>query len=122
MTLKKPCPLTLQVKSKFAELYLLKKDEAVTISRNYPNIWKKLYVKEFHNLRSIKNLTFTALRKYIEINQILFNLNLDDIIKVNDITVNDLNILEKSIIAEKSIALHPSSKKKYDTKKKTFSK
>jgi hypothetical protein len=110
MTLKKPCPLTLQVKSKFAELYLLKKDEAVTISRNYPNIWKKLYVKEFHNLRSIKNLTFSALRKYIEINQLLFNLNLDDIIKVNDITVNDLNILEKSIIGEKSFALYQASK------------
>lgn len=117
MTLKKPCPLTLQVKSKFAELYLLKKEEAVTTSKNYPNIWKKLYVKEFHNLRSIKNLTFTALRKYIEINQLLFNLNLDDIIKVNDITVNDLNILEKSIIAEKSVALYQASKKNINQKK-----
>ena len=117
MTLKKPCPLTLQVKSKFAELYLLKKDEAVTISRNYSNIWKKVYVKEFHNLRSIKNLTFTALRKYIEINQMLFNLNLDDIIKVNDITVNDLNILEKSIIAEKSVGLYQASKKNINLKR-----
>ena len=117
MTLKKPCPLTLQVKSKFAELYLLKKDEAVNTSRNYPNIWKKLYVKEFHNLRSIKKLTFTALRKYIEINQLLFNLNLDDIIKVNDITVNDLNILEKSIIAEKSVGLYQVSKNNINQKK-----
>jgi hypothetical protein len=100
----------------------LKKDEAVTISRNYPNIWKKLYVKEFHNLRSIKNLTFTALRKYIEINQMLFNLNLDDIIKVNDITVNDLNFLEKSIIAEKSFGLYQASKKKFNSKKNTTNK
>ena len=90
MTLNKPCPLSLQVKSKFAELYLLKKTEAVNISKNYSNIWKKLYAKEFHNLRSIKNQTFRALTKYIEINQLLLNLNLEEAINNNaDLTLND---------------------------------
>ena len=111
MTLKKPCPLTLQVKSKFAELYFLKKEEAISTSKSYPNIWKKLYGKEFHNLRSIKDLTFKALRKYIEVNQLLINLNLDDAIITNDITLNDLNTLEKSIYKERSFALYNQKKK-----------
>jgi GNAT superfamily N-acetyltransferase len=38
MTLNRPCPLSLQVKSKIAELFLLKKEQAVNISKNYPNI------------------------------------------------------------------------------------
>ena len=107
MTLKKPCPLTLQVKSKFAELYLFKKEEAVSTSKSYPNIWKKLYGKEFHNLRAIKDMTFKALRKYIEVNQLLLDLHLDDAIAKNDLTVNDLNELEKSIYTEKSNIMNP---------------
>ena len=117
MTLQKPCPLTLQVKSKFAELYFLKKEDAISTSKCYPNIWKKLYGREFHNMKSIKDLTFKALRKYIELNQLLINLNLDDAITVNDLTINDLNILEKSICAEKSIALYQASKKSINQKK-----
>ena len=106
MTLKDPCPLTLQVKSKFAELYLLKKEEAISTSKSYPNIWKKLYGREFHNLKSIKDRTFKCLAKYIEVNQLLINYKLSDAITKNDITINDLNILEKSICAEKSLCLH----------------
>ena len=102
MTLNKPCPLTLQVKSKFAELFLLKKSEAINISKSYSNIWKRLYSKEFHNLISIKNQTFKALIKYKEINQLLINLNLEEAINNNaDITVNDLNEIKKSIILVK---------------------
>ena len=106
MTLKKPCPLSLQVKSKFAELYLFKKEEALTTSKSYPNIWKKLYRKEFHNLRAIKNLTFKILEKYIEINQLLLDLNLDEAIRKKDLTIHDLNELEKSLFSEKSCLLN----------------
>ena len=35
ITLKKPCPLSLQVKSKIAELFLLKKEPAVNLSKSY---------------------------------------------------------------------------------------
>ena len=112
MTLKDSCPLTLQVKSKFAELYMLKKDEAISTSKSYPNIWKKLYGREFHNLKSIKDRTFKCLNKYIEVNQLLIDLKLDDVIKRNDITLNDLNTLEKSICAEKSLGfMHQASRR-----------
>ena len=110
MTLKKPAPLSLQVKSKFAELYYLKKKVAVSISKDYPNIWKKLYGKEFHNLTSIKTRTFKALSKYMELNQLLIELNIDDGIGRNDITVNYLNELEKSLYNDKSIFSHNSRK------------
>ena len=104
MTMKRPCPLSLQVKSKIAELFLLKKEPALNLSRSYPNIWRKLYGKEFHNLRSIKNLTFTLLKKYIKVNELFINNNIDDILMTNDITVADLNFLEKSALADKSMA------------------
>ena len=106
MTLKIPCPLTLQVKSKFAEIFLLKKEDAVATSKSYPNIWKKLYGKEFHNLTSIKDLTFKALKKYMELNQLLLDLNLDDHMGKNDLTVNDLNEIEKSLLTDKSFAVN----------------
>ena len=123
MTLKRPSPLSLQVKSKYAELFYFKKEEAIATSKSYPNIWRKLYSKEFHNLRQIKKLTFKALRKYININQILLDLNLDDAMAKNDLTINDLNELEKSIYTDKSIALPlfqkiSSSQKKISTNNK----
>ena len=123
MTLKKPCPLSLQVKSKFAELYFFKKEDAICTSKNYSNIWKKLYQREFHNLRSIKNLTFKALKKYIELNQLLLDLDLGDAIAKNDLTLNDLNELEKSIFLDKSIT-NPNyqSKKTVNSKNKISNK
>ena len=107
MTLRIPCPLSLQVKSKFSEVFLYKKEQAIATSKSYPNIWKRLYGKEFHNMRSIKNLTFKVLKKYIELNQLLLDLNLDDAIAKNDLTINDINELEKSILTDKSLAMNP---------------
>ena len=133
MTLKKPCPLSLQVKSKIAELFLLKKEQAVNLSKSYPNIWRKLYGKEFHNLKSIKRHTFRILKKYVEVNELFINNNLEDIMKTNDLTIVDLNILEKSILGEitarksynhrSSSPLHPhndkeSNNNEYDNKNK----
>ena len=45
MSLNRPSPLSLKVRSKFAELFLLKREEAINISKSYSNIWKKLYFK-----------------------------------------------------------------------------
>ena len=103
MTLNKPCPLSLQVKSKLAELFLLKKDQAVNLSKSYPNIWRKIYGKEFHNLRTMKKKTFSVLRKYIEINKLLINNNIEELMLTNDISTFDLNFMEKSIFADKSL-------------------
>ena len=105
MTLNKPCPLSLQVKSKLVELFLLKKDQALNLSKSYPNIWRKLYSKEYHNIRTIKIKTFEVLRKYIEINELFINNNFDELMLTNDDMSNfDINMIEKSIIAaEKSM-------------------
>ena len=70
MFMRKPSPLSLKVKSKFAELYLLPKKDAFSIAKNYNNIWSKIHKKDFHNMISIKHQTFTILNKYIEINGI----------------------------------------------------
>ena len=102
MTLKKPCPLSLQVKSKIAELFLLKKEQALYLSRSYPNIWRKLYGREFHNLKMIKKKTFSILKKYIEINELLINNNINELMNKNELTASDLNFLEKSALETNS--------------------
>ena len=79
--LRRPSPLSLKVKSKFTELYLLPKKEVFSISKNYNNIWNKIYKKEYHNMISIKHHTFKILDKYVEMNGI-------SKINTNDITKN----------------------------------
>ena len=64
MFLKRPSPITLKAKSRIAELLLLKKNDAVSISNNYPNIWRNIHNKSYHNLVSIKKLTFKILKQY----------------------------------------------------------
>ena len=68
--MRRPSPLSLKVKTKIAELYLLPKKDVFSIAKNYNNIWSKIYKKEFHNMLSIKHKTFNILNKYIEINGI----------------------------------------------------
>ena len=68
--MRKPSPLSLKVRSKFAELYLLPKKDVFNIAKNYRNIWNKIHKKDFHNMLSIKHQTFNILNKYIEINGI----------------------------------------------------
>jgi len=70
MFMRRPSPLSLKVKSKFAELYLLPKKDVFSIAKNYNNIWSKIHKKDFHNMVSIKHQTFSILNKYIEINGI----------------------------------------------------
>ena len=71
MFMRRPSPLSLKVKSKFAELYLLPKKEVFNIAKSFNNIWSKIHKKDFHNMLSIKHQTFNILNKYIEINGII---------------------------------------------------
>ena len=104
MTLNKPCPLSLQVKSKITELYLLKKAAAINLSKNYPNIWRKIYAREFHNLRTIKKQTFTILRKYIQTNELCIDENLDSSSKfTNNISSFDINLFDKKNFDDKQM-------------------
>ena len=85
MFLRRPSPLSLKVKSKFAELYLIPKKDIFEIANNYKNIWSKIHKKDFHNMLSIKHKTFMTLNKFIEFN------GLGDV-NPNDITTFDYNL------------------------------
>ena len=62
----KNAPLSLKVKSKFAELFLINKQTVNDIKKEYPNICKKIYNISLYNLVTIKKLTFRILKSYIE--------------------------------------------------------
>ena len=64
MFLKKPSPLSLRVKSKYCQLFLLRKNDTMQISKAYPNVWKKIYYKSYHNMKSIKKMTRKVIINY----------------------------------------------------------
>ena len=64
MLLKKPAPLSLRVKSKYSQLFLLRKNDTMQISKAYPNVWKKIYNKSYHNMKSIKKWTQKIIINY----------------------------------------------------------
>jgi len=64
MFLNRPSPLSLRVKSKKADIFLLRKHDASIISKAYPRIWKLISEKAFHNMIEIKNKTISTLKSY----------------------------------------------------------
>ena len=64
MFLQKPSPFTLTVKSRLAELFLLRKHDAMIISESFSNIWRRIYKNSYHNLVSIKELIHNRLNRY----------------------------------------------------------
>jgi hypothetical protein len=71
MLLDKPCPLSLRVKSKKVDLFLLRKKDASNIRKDYPNIWKRIDDKALHNMKSIKSLTKKIVNRYCKFNGII---------------------------------------------------
>ena len=53
MFLNEPCPLVVKVRTKIAELLILRKMEAVEIYSIYPNIWKRINKKSLFNMEKI---------------------------------------------------------------------
>ena len=118
MFLNKRSPLTLRVKTKKAELFFLKKIDAVEISTSYPNIWKRVNKKSFHNLKQIKKIMKNIIKHFCETyginfdfgtkiyNENLKKLNLSNLSKVitnkdtnsNNIFGNNLNLLNKKLV------------------------
>ena len=94
--LRRPSPLSLKVRSKFAELYLLPKKDVFAIAKSFSNIWRKIQKKDFHNMISIKHKTFKILNKYIEINGIE---------KVNPVDISRQNFLDETrrFISDKNV-------------------
>ena len=64
MFLDKPAPLTLKVKSKIAQIFILNKKDAMNINNIHHNIMNRVRQKSFKNLMSIKNKTIQILKKY----------------------------------------------------------
>jgi len=67
--------LTLRVKSKKADLYFLKKIDAVEISSSYPNIWKRINKISFHNLKQISKYIKKIIKQYCNTYGIKYKIN-----------------------------------------------
>jgi hypothetical protein len=87
MLLRRPSPLSVKVRSKFVELYLLPKKDVLAISKSFNNIWKKIQKIDLHNMISIKRHTFKILNKYIEMN---------GFIKVNPVEISRYYFLDET--------------------------
>ena len=61
MFLNDPCPLVAKVRTKIAELLILRKIEAIEIYSIYPNIWKRINKKSLYNMDQI----YSKIRKII---------------------------------------------------------
>ena len=53
MFLNEPCPLVAKVKTRTAELLILRKIEAIEIYSIYPNIWRRINKKSLFNMDQI---------------------------------------------------------------------
>ena len=81
LILEKPCPFTLKAKSRIAELFLLRKHDAIILSKNFPNIWRRMQNKSLHNLSAIKKITNKILKRYCDTH--INNKNLKDTLAFN---------------------------------------
>ena len=71
MFLNIPNPLTLRVKSKRVDLYVLRKKDAFNIRKDCINIWQRINKKSIHNIKSLKSLTLDIITRYCEITGII---------------------------------------------------
>ena len=109
MFLNKRSPLTLRVKSKKAEMFFLKKIDAVEISTSYPNIWKRVNKKSFHNLKQIKKIMKNIIFGTKIYNDNLKKLNLSNLSRdisnkdksSNKISGSNFNMLNKKLMDPK---------------------
>jgi hypothetical protein len=88
MFLNRPSILRVRVKSKLADLFLMKKIEMANIARHFPDIFKKIYSKSVSNMDKIETLVENAKSIYIN----------EKSKKTNNITTNQ----SKSIYENKS--------------------
>ena len=88
MFLNKRSPLSVKVKSKFAELFLLKKTDAVEISMSFPKIWRQIIKKSLFNMQQINRLINKSLKfffiHYEGRSKTLISLQNDQIAKSQD--------------------------------------
>lgn len=95
MFLNQRCPLRVRIKSTKAELYLLKKTDAIDISMSFPKIWRKIIRKSLFNYEQLNRLVRKTLRFFFLSNQkSLYRLerryNLVSAPSYNDTNITDL--------------------------------
>jgi hypothetical protein len=91
MFLNKRSPLILRVKTKKAELFFLKKIDAVEISTSYPNIWKRVNKKSFHNLKEIKRIMKNIIKNFCETYGVDFDFGTKIYNNLKKLNINELN-------------------------------
>jgi hypothetical protein len=96
MFLNKPSILRIRVKSKIADLLLMKKVDFTNISKDFPEIFKDIYTKSVHNMDKIESLVIKA--KSIFLKRQDYPINNIDIISQRSIFPN------KDLISEKSLS------------------
>ena len=62
MFLNKRSPISVKVKTKISELFLLQKTDAVEISMSFPSIWRKIIKKSLFNMEQIERLINKTLK------------------------------------------------------------
>ena len=101
MFLNKRSPLRVKVKSRKADLFYLKKNEAINISASFPHIWKKINKKSLFNWEQIKRLMTKVLRIFHQFQGLNFdedNINENNYIIDTSITETyDLQSIPSSI-------------------------
>ena len=71
MFMNKRCPFTVRVKSRKAEMFILKKNDVLQLAEEYQNIWRRLNKKALKNMKGIKNMVTKAINKYCELKGVL---------------------------------------------------
>ena len=105
MFLNKRSPLSVKVKTKVCELFLLKKTDAVEISMSFPEVWRKIIKKSLFNMEQIERLINKTLKLFYVYNE---GLNHKGIPKKNyfkreSMNNNLLNITPKNVFENLNI-------------------
>ena len=70
MLINKPNPLSLKVKSKKVDIFLLRKKDALKIFKAYPELYETASQIAFNNMIGVKNKTIKEVRKYCNLHGI----------------------------------------------------
>lgn len=87
--LKEKSPLSVRTRTKYAELFLMKKADLMNLTEEYPDIFEEIYTKSSFNMYQIQNFIKKAKRIYYnKMNKTIINRNK---IKSNLFKMNTLN-------------------------------
>ena len=97
MFLNKRSPLRVKVKSRKAELFYLKKNDAIEISVSFPQIWKKINKKSLFNWEQIKILMGKVLKIFGQYEGIEEEIEQNNFFNTSFIETIDLQSIPSSI-------------------------